>query len=291
MKRCALLLSKTILITLIIAELAVAQSVNGGIMVRPLKINLSAPPGAVSSGEIVLENTSSKAVAVLLDAQDVIKTKNGETYDELAEDDLDSVFRWITFDEARVSIGPGATRRVKYRIEVPFGRKAGRYDAAIFVSEDSGQKNQKGVNISGRIGIKASIQVQPLSKAEIFAIDLEGEWLARPKFLVKIKNEGSVDVSPTGRLIIKKIPEDGGEITQSFKSASITPGKEGVASINGIKGLSGRYKVIATLDGCAECSDEFEFYLPSLWLLSLLVVSLFGLLVSTIFLIKFSLRR
>ncbi|MDI6799151.1 MAG: hypothetical protein QMD53_00460 [Actinomycetota bacterium] len=258
--------------------------------VKPTEVNLSAPPGSAISGELLLIG-GEKERNLSMTVQDIVIDDGSVTYKRLDEDDPSSVATWIELDKTAIKIKPGQSKRLSYQMEVPYGSKAGDHKVVVFISDDTAAKGSQGLNIVGRVGVTFNINVLPLVKDEVSKLDVVGEWYGCPKFIIVLKNQGSVESSPSGRLTIIKEGGRAAAVNEAFRSQAIAPGEEASVTIGDVKGLSGRYIIKVSLDTLSADTAETHFFAPSRLIIILMIASTLGLLVSLYLLARLLAKR
>lgn len=271
-------------------KIAVCQSING-VIVRPMEIGLSIEPGSEFSGEIIL--TAGEAAQNLkVESFDIVLVDGKLTYKKMDRAGSYAASDWIRPEVSSLILAEGEVKKISYKVQVPEGVRAGSYKAIMSITDQGGAKGSSSVTILGRIGITFNINVLGVTKAKVTALGVAGEWYGRSlKFAVRIKNLGSLDMKPSGRLILTNNKSSDQSVQYSFKGESIKPGQEGLVRVEGGKLASGHHRALIKLDEQLGGSYETNFYVTSPLLAALILILLIGVLILTVKMIYLVIKR
>lgn len=183
---------------------SVTTSINGGYFEYALQ------PGAVVDDAVLLVNTGSEPVDLVLYAADARTADNGGlAFPGGATDAPQRAGAWLSLTADTVSLQPGETRTVPFTFAVPDG-VAGEFAAGIVAQPAAGatadaQGSQFAVAILQRAAVTVVAAVQsdaPLApKMEIAALaaEVNGE---RQLVNATLRNSGQVGLRPQGMLTV-----------------------------------------------------------------------------------------
>jgi hypothetical protein len=185
--------------------------------VSPARVEITADPGQVVSGEIELFNEQDDVKRFYASYENFeSRGDSGAPYFIGSENGLAT---WIT-TEAEVTLAPGERRAVPYTISVPSSAKAGGYFAAIFFGNQPAQVTDGGeVAIGGKIGVlvllKVSGDIEESAGLAGFGSEDGGKFFSTLPVVLQygFNNTGGDRVVPRGEIKIKN--------TLQIKSATL----------------------------------------------------------------------
>jgi hypothetical protein len=132
-----------------------APSAHAGVAVAPLKQEISLKPGEESKVTLTLayinrmdSDVQQKLKATLVDVQ---ATESGSLVFKDPGALKTSASKWVTINDADVTLDPGQSKSLECIIKVPFSAAPGEYYAAVMVSLAQKGVDEKGVTIQYRI--------------------------------------------------------------------------------------------------------------------------------------------
>ena len=116
---------------------ASAESGDGrteGLTISPIRTELSAIPGVVTTAKLTVTNNTTSDMSVDMSAE-VFGVKNPE-YDYVF-DPNSATTKWIRFEPQLIPLAPGKNKTVTYSINTPIGAEPGGQYIALLASSDS----------------------------------------------------------------------------------------------------------------------------------------------------------
>jgi hypothetical protein len=111
-------------------------------------------PGSSSDDAIVIENnTDQEKVFELYPADSTPSTGGGFALKQKAEP-MTSLGGWVNLKKNSVTLAPHEKISIPFRLSLPANLAPGLYAGGIIVAENAGQKEQNGININTRIGVR-----------------------------------------------------------------------------------------------------------------------------------------
>ena len=211
--RLGVVLGLVAAVTLPFAPLVSAQQPSGqGLEISPPLIERSVDPGKSLTLEIQLRNITKSTLATSGSIEDfVAQGEEGQAKLLLDEDAEPSPFTlrpWVS-SITRLTLGPGELKTTKVTIDVPKDASPGGHYGVIRFSGVPPELEGTGVSLSASIGTLVLLNVSGdvVKKASIEELystqnnEKKGFFEKGPVTLgIRIKNEGSVHIKPTGTL-------------------------------------------------------------------------------------------
>lgn len=287
----------SILILLIILPLSVSaqDEPSGSLNVQPTQINVSTVPGGSISGEIILRNGDDKNIKVECQILDIISSLTGNTYGLLDEKDPYSVARWIKLDKNNFEVSSAEPLKVSYKVSAPYGIKVGGYWGIIFfnVQKEASTTSGNHVSVTERIGVKAFVNITELKKAEVVKFEA-CQYISdyqNSKFKIKIKNLGSVDIEPKGKVKIEGLGRaESQKESLPFSFPKIKPGETKEITVDYNTSLMmGKYKAYLEFGNPEIKSYEIIYFwaVPLRWFLTAIFVTIILVLLALIIIKRF----
>jgi len=166
-----------------------------GIGVDPTVTEISLSPGKKKAGKFTVINDGSEAIQVKVEGEEWGR-KIGVP-----------VTSWLDVKPLEFELGPGETRRVKYRIEIPEEAK-GELMAMVFFGSIAPAGG--GVGIQTRFGVSIYVTIEG---TEVVEADIEKIDVARYgnetsdnygiNFGITVENKGNVHIRPKGKISVE----------------------------------------------------------------------------------------
>ncbi len=209
-------------------------------------ITLEVEPGDAVAGRAVVRNLTDRAQTAVLTAVDAVTTGDG-TF-TLAGDDEErvGVGRWTSVDAARVALGPGEQRVVRYRVRVPAGAEPGDYAGGLVARAEvaAGREDAGGVTVTvvERVGLRIYADVagerDGTVEVEDVAAETHGGSLVKDAFALPSALEATFTVRHAGNV---RYDELGGTVelrrgdsvveTREISLGTLLPGAERPVSV------------------------------------------------------------
>lgn len=169
--------------------------------VSPVVIEHEADPGDEIVGTIKLHNEGSAKETYYPSVQDFVGSDESGTPKFVGVNEGHSLVGWVKFNRADVGIDSGDGELVVYTIKVPADAQPGGYFGGILFST-SPANQQNGVGAVGATGplllVRVSGNVTEKASIASFAASQESGTSLPVDFKVRVANEGTVHVKPSG---------------------------------------------------------------------------------------------
>jgi len=250
--------------------------ITDAITIGPAKLELSADPGDVLTGEMSLFNETDKADNFYISFEKFIEEGSQRIF---LADEESLVAEWMEAPES-VFLTGGERKRVSFTIRVPEGAPPGGHFAVAWWST-APPEAKGGVGIAVRAGILIFLRVSG-------EVTEEAEILYSPKqtivgslplgFNVTFKNLGNVHLKPLGNIIIKDLfGRTKAQISINPQRFNVLPESQRtfIADWQGEGIFFGPYRATLEVSYGSDESKEFKktalvWVLP--WILTLLIV-------------------
>lgn len=160
-----------------------------GLTLSPLRSELNIAPGTSLEGTLTVTNSTDKAVAVSLNAEEfsVINQQYDYAFTQESE-----VAKWVTFTLSEADLVVGESKTVSYRVGVPLSAEPGGRYISLFASTDAGTQNG-GVNSRQRIASLLYITVLGDVTRAGHLVSLSSPWAisGESKWSMAIQNTGT----------------------------------------------------------------------------------------------------
>lgn len=176
-----------------------------GIGVKPTVTELSLSPGKRRAGTFTVLNDGDKAVKVKVELEDWRRKEEGVEVDS-----------WLKVKPLEFELGPGKTKKVKYKIEIP-QEAEGELVAMVFFGSLAPAGGGVGIKMRFGVSIYVAIKGTEVVEANIEKLDAKNYGSESPEnyginFGVTIENMGNVHIRPKGRVTVED--EEGNRIKE-----------------------------------------------------------------------------
>lgn len=199
----------TSLLATVIARPAKAQAPNAtGIAITPPLFELSANPGSTLKQSIRVDNLNDSPLSLFIDRRDFVAVGE-EGQAELTEKPTSySLSTWIKPETEKIDLPAKGSKTVNFQIVVPEKAEPGGHFGSI-VFHTSPQPDGTNTIVSQEVGALILLKVagEAKEKASIASFSAAKTlWQHGPvAFEARFKNEGNVQVKPTGTITISNI--------------------------------------------------------------------------------------
>ncbi len=147
-----------------------------GFMVKPMRLDVTAPPGRTVDLQVGVRNTTSTATTVLISTMELGQSDQGAWIPvDLSKGEVDparlrSCLTWLTLGDNSLDIPPMDSRNVSLRLKVPFGVH-GSYAASLNVRTKAPkpQPNKVAVVVQFVIPVIVNVQGPPAKENLVLA--------------------------------------------------------------------------------------------------------------------------
>lgn len=170
-----------------------------GLRIEPVKLILTAKPGAKTGGAIRVTNPTSfpvRPTAVLydfdIDEQGRFSSKNpGSTPSTLAQ--------WIKFNPRQFTLDPQSQQLVRFSTSVPRGAAPGERRAVIFFEQRTDAPQTTGATITSQVGVVVYVAVEPVRRTfEVTGVAAMRDTLGAIQVNVVAAATGNAHCRPKG---------------------------------------------------------------------------------------------
>lgn len=197
--------SKFFIVTIIL----VCSIPASALTVSPARVELTADPGSVVSGTILLLNEESADRTFYLSAENF--EASGETGTPSFVPGNDGLGSWISAENT-VTLRGGETRKIPFTVTVPTDARAGGHFAAIFWGlTPPGGTGQSSVLIGARVGILVLLRVngeitEDGGVIDFGIVDNQKTFNSLPvHFFYRFVNNGDDRLNPRGAITIRNM--------------------------------------------------------------------------------------
>jgi len=106
-----------------------------GLTLSPLRSELGIAPGTSVDGTLTVTNSTTKDMAVDLNAEEFKVVNQQYDYAFTPESDLS---KWVTFELSNINLAKGDTKKVKFTVSVPLSAEPGGRYISLFASTNTG---------------------------------------------------------------------------------------------------------------------------------------------------------
>lgn len=245
------------------ASAAAAPAFSDGFGVRPIKrhgdaiapsyFDLTAKPGDRITQSVVMWNASKQPMRLLVDGVDgVTGTTSGAVYAN-RDDARDETSRWIRPSERRVTLEPGARRRMTFLVRVADDARPGEHLGGL--AFQNAHEVTSGAKFSVRqvlrvvLGVQVTVAGGTPAQAELGAVELKALTGTQvPAAVVHLRNAGQLRCKPVVRVALSGA---GQQRSVRQQLDTILPGDE-IAFPLPLRGRlpAGRYATTTSVDRC-----------------------------------------
>ncbi len=186
------------------------QAVNA-VAIGPTTFDFSAGPGQMVEAVLTVRNDESLPRSFLFQIQKFIPKGEYGQQEFLPLSDTSGLPSWIYLSMPAVTLNPGQSLDVPFRIIVPQQAAPGSYYAALFVSgQDEGAGKDTGAGLTARVGALVFFTVQGNLVERLSLVDFQrtddGVLSHLPAaFSLTLRNEGNTHLTPEGILQIRNV--------------------------------------------------------------------------------------
>lgn len=181
-------------------------------------------PGATETGVVRLSNPTDDGIIVELTAVDAMTANNGGSAFATGDVALSAIGMWLTFDESRITLEPGAEQLVEFTVEVPAQIEPGQYLAGLAAAAVEEETPSTPIATDGNAA-SASVDLRTRYVIAV-EIDIAGDWPASlvidevavinqpsgPIVGITLQNDGASFLHPSGTL---ELTDAAGEVVLS----------------------------------------------------------------------------
>ncbi|MBD3252015.1 hypothetical protein GF380_06240 [Candidatus Uhrbacteria bacterium] len=178
--------------------------------VSPLLFEFEIAPGKSTQETISVINDSEQTQTYTLFVENFIASGEDGSQQYLHEEIPTGLASWVVVDEPTVTIAPGERAEFPFLVNVPNDAEPGGHYATVFFSRGGASGRSTGVGITEQVGVLLLVQVpgdiKEQANVESFRIT-NGMILNRlpAEFELRIRNTGSVHISPRGTLVVRNL--------------------------------------------------------------------------------------
>lgn len=185
--------------------------------ISPPLVDRTMDPGQSEQGTIILINDTNQEQTFYASVQKFIAKGEEGQQEYLDETDSSGLPSWIALDQKSIILAAGEKRDFKWSIDLPKDAEPGGHYATIFFSTKANDENGKAVGVGGKLGVLFLVNVNGNIKesadVESFNLIAKSQDPANAKmissinhlpayFELRVKNSGSVHITPTGQIDI-----------------------------------------------------------------------------------------
>lgn len=206
-----------------------------GLSISPLKHEFTIDPGKSLEASIKITNNDGKALTLYSSKEDFIAWDDRWTPKFIKPQDqtstTSSLVNWISIDDEHITLAPGETREVKFKINVPSNWEPGWHYWAIFFSQWAGSGQ---VAVVSRLWVLILVNVNWEMKIDWnveyikFWILQWGDFKETNEFTgfpviidAKFKNSWNVHLKPEGSVVI--LDEKWDQLKKIWYKSDVTP--------------------------------------------------------------------
>lgn len=247
-----------------VSRIAFADS-GKGLTLSPLRSELNIEPGTTSGGILTIENSTDKQIVVMLEADEFCAINQQYDYSFSEESEI---AKWVTFGKNQVSLRPGETEKVQFKIGVPLSTEPGGYYISLFAGTDIIDLVE-GVNSRQRIASLLYITVSGDVSRYGDLISFSSPWfmVSEGRWSAVLQNTGTTHFRTRYDVVIRDILNR--DIVSASGDSLILPGTVRLISDTiPTPNFPGIYRAVYTIglgDVSAKTITTNIFYMP-LWL-------------------------
>jgi len=234
-----------------------------GLTLSPLRSELEISPGTSLDGNLVVTNSTDKAMAVSLNAEEFGVINQQYDYAFTQES---AIAKWVTFTPTEVTLAAGESQTISFTVGVPLTAEPGGRYISLFASTDS-ETQSGGVSSRQRIASLLYITVMGDVSRAGHLVSLSSPWAVGgdSRWSVALQNTGTTHFRSRYNVNVQNVL--GHDVVASMTGdALILPGTvRAVSDRLPLPQLPGLYKAIYTIglgDTPAIVETRFVLYLP-----------------------------
>lgn len=193
------------------------------ITIQP-SIELSMPPGGVSSGKLPLINESTSPLTFEFQVRDITVDNNQGIPKIIESDQLQILSQWIKLSQDQITLQPGERTEIEYFVELPPNLLPGGYYTSILY-QTSAPENQAQAKVKTQLGtlVYLTVEGEFLKDALLKSFNLPSFQEYGPvNTSFEIQNVGSIHIKPKVTLRINSFMKD--EVVVRLPERNIFPG-------------------------------------------------------------------
>ncbi len=193
-----------------------AAGIPRGVQISPIRFEKDLKPGEVWFGSVNVKNFSEENKTLLVSAENFVVTPDTESVEfypsEKAEHfNVPDIVDWVKIPQKTVTLAPGESKFVPFRVRVPFDAPTGGYYGALFflISEDTvGVSGGTKLSVNSRMGVLLLMRVRGEEPVRIegrltnFGADKEVYFHSPVNFKTAIFNAGNLHFRGSGHITI-----------------------------------------------------------------------------------------
>ncbi|WP_435736656.1 hypothetical protein V5D56_18080 [Cellulosimicrobium sp. PMB13] len=133
-------------------------------------LRLEVEPGSTADDAVVVSNYSAEPLGLALYPADVRTGQDGTPAAALAADEPEGAAAWVTLDAATVTVDPGASATVPFRVAVPADAEPGDHTFALLTAW---KDDQGGLSVDRRLGTVVDVRVAGPVRPTLAVEDLQ----------------------------------------------------------------------------------------------------------------------
>lgn len=206
----------------------------------PPSLEYSTVKGQTIDGKVKLLNNENRSLVL------TPSTSNFGAKDESGEPDFKfdapsaDLASWIQIDKKPVTVEPGETKEIAFKIAVPIDAEPGGHYAGIFFASGGTATGGGQIGVQSKLGtlVILTIEGNIREQAAISSVTLGGSTtVSRPPvhFNIRINNSGNVHIKPKGKVTVLNM--FGGEVeTLSLpQDKNVLPGQTRLFEVTWVK--------------------------------------------------------
>lgn len=169
-------------------------------------------PGSNKQEIIKVKNTGTAAITlypIVVDFKSNNEDGSPVLLKEGEENGTYSLTKWISVSRDPINLAPDNSAALNFNITVPANAEPGGHYGAIMFSSKAPQTTGNAVAIGSEVGslilVRVAGNANELAGVKEFSTDKQSYTSANVNFSIKIENQGSVHVKPTGTITIKNL--------------------------------------------------------------------------------------
>lgn len=206
-----IILTLIILVLLVSARPAHAQTLGEGLTISPPIFELTLKPGETTTQTIKITNPTANLMEVYPQAMNF--TASGESGEPAflpvtSEEEKFSLGSWIKFTQTKIALTPQQVVEWQFQIVVPPDAEPGGHYGVVFLGTEppKAEQNISQVAIASMIGSLVLVRA-PGAIAEKGVLEefIANKFFFKPpvQFTLRIQNQGNVHFKPNGEITIK----------------------------------------------------------------------------------------
>jgi Bacterial protein of unknown function (DUF916) len=315
MNRSALLKLNVILYTLaffafgilfINPSFVLAQESQAGLSISPAIIepDTSLDPGTSHEFSVTVKNLNNNEQTFYLSTRNIVDMQSGTPiFSQSNEKTGMEMSDWIKLPVTQITIPPGASERVVFKLEVPADATPGSHFGSVFVSVDPPEIEKSGAAVGYQVAniliTRVSGDVTDSASIRQFATKRFFHGSKNVDFSLRMENLGNVLVKPTGPVEITNMLGQKVDIfVFNNEQASVFPGKKRDYTFNwtGEGTGFGRYEAVLSVAYGESGAKKTLSSTVSFWILPINIIlpalgALALILLVTFIFVKLYIRR